>query len=286
MKHSFDDNLRQAFPDNDDRTKFGVDVNAVAKAYGRSPTSVRRWLNGTQQAPDDIARKASRRASRARTTAGAAQAERREREQARQLSVSTRNKFLHAFTGNKALNTDDHATPSEMLHTLFPSAKNPSGVDTKAAAAALGRAPSTVRRWISQKSKPKTDALKYLSNHVRKMATTAQGRAAALRASQTHLQNTGRNKVRIAVDALQGPPSKSPGMLQGAYVRKRTTVVDMDWNEYNKLVDAWARGGDQAAQQEILDHLERRGYPSDFSFAEINNIGIGTNDRPNNLTWS
>lgn len=278
------EDLLEAFPDTTGRGRYGVDTRAAAKALGRSATSVRRWLAGTQEPPEQAHAKADRAAKRSRTTTFADKA-RSTRDQAKAAETATRDRFLHALTGNRGLTSNENSAPAELLRALFPSTKNPSGVDTRAAAAHYDRSPASIRRWINGVNAPTPDARQRLQREARQLATTQRGRAAALRKHAGILNRTDRNRARIAVDGIQGPKTQDPSARQGAYLRKRTTTVELSWEQYDQFVDAYIRGGQEAAQETLLGHLRSKGYPDDFGFAEIHGLGLGTTDTSRPSHW-
>lgn len=278
--------LRELFPTTSGRYKHGVDVNKAAKAYGTSPTTVRRWILGTQEPAPKQERRLSR---QARRTGVELPTPRRHTPPATpNPAARAREHFFRAFTGIKDANpnatgTDFNGMLRAAYATTDPRSKH--GVDVARAAKALEVSETTVRRWIRGVQAPTEAHEKKLRQRARQMSNTKRGRQAIIKAHRHDLKETSTNKARISISGLQGPPTRDAAKATDAYLRDRVTTVDLSWEEYGQLMDAYATGGDDAAQAYLRQGLINRGYPTDWEFSEINGVGLGTSDSPRVTRW-
>lgn len=283
--------LHDKFPDASGKFKFGVDTNAAAEALGRSPRTIQRWVAGTQAPPRDarnplpadVQTRLYGSALAKRKSRTQQQAERAQERLVKETKVARqRDHFLRAFTGNKDLKTGPDASVKTLLQNKFPSTKNASGIDTAAAAKHYGRTPDTIRKWARHKSRPGEELLTRMRSEARRMATTKQGRKNALAQASDRDRPAG-SQARIALSGVIGPKTKDPNKPKDAYLRKRTIEVNISWEEFDKLAEAYINGGEDAATAQMFAHFQNIGYPDDFYAAEVDGVGVGNSRSPRSV---
>lgn len=277
--------LKAKYPSTSGRHRHGIDTAKAAKAYGVSPLTIRRWAQDEQQPGT---RNAARLSRQAKSLGGALTQPRSARVSLEKPETTRAERFFRALTGIKDANVAARGNDFRgMLRAAFPSTdpNSRSGIDYKKAAKALGVSTTTVRRWDKDQQTPNAKHDKQLRRRARQNASTKRGRQQIVSAHMNNLKQTSQNQARISLSGLQGPPTQDPTKAKDSYARDRITWVDLPWDKYSELMDVYATGGEEAAQEYLRQGLISRGYPQDWEFSTINGIGLGTTDSPRTTSW-
>ena len=180
--------------------------------------------------------------------------------------------LFNAFTGRQAdVSGDAEGDLRGMLMAVGgPSSRTKSGIDINKAAAALGVAGDTVRRWVrtaqtgtGQRPAPANAAA--LAKQSRQAATTKAGRRNARAGAAT--PNTSRG-VRIAINGFQGPLA-----MGREYITKRTTTLDLSPADAEAMLTAWENGGEKGFLSWASGHWDQE-YLNDWTFPNILEVEV------------
>lgn len=158
-----------------------------------------------------------------------------------------------------------------MLVTAFGSSRRDSTRPSTAdAARALGVSQRTVQRWLAsegrQRQRPNAATMRKITMRARRTAGTKSGRARAIAAQRDRLVTQG---FRFSVLGVQGPEHGK------GYVRQRHVNFDLDNPEHaSGFLDAWTDGGDEAAQQYLVDHSEDIYAMDNWVFEDITDVDV------------
>lgn len=196
------------------------------------------------------------------------------------MSQEIRGKIFNALTGRQA---DVSGRAGGDLRGMLmavggPSSRTRSGIDLTKAAQALGVSRRTVERWVRTQQtgagqRPSKAHAQALARKARQAATTKAGRRAALAASPLGRTIATRG-ARISISGVQGPHER-------AYMRPRTTQLDLDPADAQAMLDAWTNGGDKGFMDWATTHWDRE-YLDDWRFGDVDTIEI---ERPFGGAW-
>jgi hypothetical protein len=157
-----------------------------------------------------------------------------------------------------------------------PSDRTRSGIDTAAAAKALGVSRRTVERWLTgatERNRPSGKNLQKLAAQARKAATTKRGRRAAL--ADVRKGGMPRYGARIEVRGVQGPTRQGTD-----YRRFRRLSLTLDPEHVEAMLAAYEEGGDKGFVSWLEGHAEETymGFP--WGFDNIDTVELDEPRQP------
>ncbi len=234
------------------------------------PRRRRRTLTG-----DDLGRYGSVAAGNVdadRAAAGLGVPKSQVREAITQYRQTQRQSFFRAVSGRRDADVTSAASTAGMLLAAFGRGVRGAAVNAKAAAAKLGVAALTVRRWAAGTQQPSPAHLAALQAESTKAATTKAGRAAAtddFRASPAgRAALTG--GATLWISGNQGPG----GNVSDQYTRDRTVAFGVDAEDIDALLRAYTQDGD-AGVHAWLTQVSDQKYLADWGFITIEDFGFG-----------
>lgn len=166
-------------------------------------------------------------------------------------------------------------SPRSMLEYLYPGRTDRQQIDTRLAARRMGVSQRTVQRWAKENRIPREEPLKKLRTKTRQTVTTKAGRTRMAKRLRAAAPAAVGNQ-RIVVHGLQGP-TDNPHATGSDRPRYGNANLTMSPEQQAAFYEAWASGGDQAAQ-EYLTGLFDGGYVDGWRFHGID--GISWKDAP------
>lgn len=180
-------------------------------------------------------------------------------------AIAQRDAVFEFFTG-KDYNQVTSSTRS-MLQHLYPGKSDRHPIDTKLAAQRLGVSQRTVQHWIRGDSKPRPATAKKIADRTRQTVTTKRGRAQMAKRAKAALPGKTR---KVNVHGVQGISSDPTDM---SYNRNGRSGQDLTPEEQEKLIDAWAEGGDTAALEYLTTIYQRPGeYHAEWRFHGVDGM--------------
>lgn len=180
-------------------------------------------------------------------------------------AIAQRNAVFEFFTGQDY--NEVTSSPRSMLRHLYPGKSDRHPIDTKLAAAKLGVSQRTVQHWIKGDSKPRPTTAKKLTDRTRQTVTTKRGRAQMAKRAKENLPGKTR---KVNVHGVQGISSDASDMT---YNRNGRSGQDLTPEEQEKLIDAWAEGGDQGALDYLTTVYQRPGeYHPEWRFHGVDGM--------------
>jgi hypothetical protein len=187
--------------------------------------------------------------------------------------------MFRALTGNSHADVGGKDVAG-MLRTVYGTTRRGEfAVDTREAAQHLGVSQRTVQRWLKNTHAPKPDHLKDIQTRSRQAVTTKRGRARAIKRATTGINAVARAKgASIKITGDQGPHGGGiSGLRDTPTARYRSTSRNLNPVEYQQLLDAYAEGGDPAAQ-EFLQTIWSVKYVDGWTFNSIQSMNLGEYD--------
>lgn len=195
-----------------------------------------------------------------------------------------RSVLYRGLTGGTQGRPDSDSVRERLLMVAGPSDRTRSGIDLTRAAAVLGVSRRTLERWVAQErdgtgQRPSPGNDRQLSTAARKAASTQAGRRAVV----ARLPRPDPTKqVRLKVSGLQG--TARGGRY---YLRRRDTTVFLSAGSYDRMLAAYASGGDKGLQAWLTgyysggDQDNPVGYGGGaWHFGDITGLGIDFPDQP------
>lgn len=179
--------------------------------------------------------------------------------------LNQRKAVFEALTGRRGSQVTGAANDIRgMLSTVYGVVKDGEiHVDTKKAARYMKVSQRTIQRWLKAQNAPSKDHLKTLQKRSRQAATTKRGRARAVRQAAQVAQAT-KKGVRVEVSGMQGPRD---------YPRDRGSRLELDPEEYQAMLDAYAEGGDAGALGFLAGVYDQK-YVADWEFNAVNGFRV------------
>lgn len=190
----------------------------------------------------------------------------------RQAKHAHRQTYFRAISGRHEADVSNQASAKGMLVAAFGRGARGAAVNAKAAAAKLGVAASTVRRWASGKQSPTPAHLAALKTESQKAATTKTGRKAATDAfrASAHGRSALSGGTSLWISGNQGPG----GNVSDEYTKDRTIRQSIDVDDVQAMLRAYEDGGDQGLHA-WMTQVAGDKYLADWGFISIDDFGFG-----------
>ncbi|MFK0074604.1 hypothetical protein [Arthrobacter woluwensis] len=197
--------------------------------------------------------------------------------------MSNRDAFFTFFSGRRGADTSGAAPQADastearvdqlrgQLIAAFGTNRR-GGVDTKAAAKALGVSQRSVNYWLAGKYKPSEQHQKTVQRRSRQAATTKRGRQRLAQDARNRLAKLPKGKTpQIFVVGVQGPNN-----AQADYLRHRVTNIfqNLTPTDVDDFIKAWEEHGEQGAKDWLTNAYGSR-YLEDWGFESIDKISFG-----------
>ncbi|HQZ85740.1 MAG TPA: hypothetical protein PLB21_08975 [Actinomycetota bacterium] len=193
-----------------------------------------------------------------------------------------RGKLFAALTGRQVdvSGTAGADLRGQLMAVGGPSGRTKSGIDLTKAAKGLGVSRRTVERWVKTEQtgdgqRPSPGHAKKLATKARQAATTKAGRKAAL-AGSTVRQAVASRGARLSITGLQGPRAAGRD-----YMRKRTTLLELDPSDAEAMMNAWENGGEKGFMTWATGHWGNE-YLDDWKFESVDDLDV---ERPYGGQW-
>lgn len=198
------------------------------------------------------------------------------------MAGELRGKLFTAFTGRGAdvSGKTGGDVKGMLLAVGGSSARTRSGIDLTKAAERLGLSRRTLERWVKtadtgQGQRPSPQHAKTLATKARQAATTKAGRKAAM-AGSTLRRSIASRGARVEITGDQGPHAAGRD-----YMRYRTTMLELDPQDAEAMMDAWENGGEKGFMSWASNHWDQD-YLADWRFGDVDDVGI---QRPHGGEW-
>lgn len=180
--------------------------------------------------------------------------------------------YFRAISGRRGADVSNQTSATGMLLAAFGRGVRGAAVNARAAAAKLGVAAATVRRWAAGTQTPTAAHLDALQVESRKAATTKAGRTAAT--ADFRASPYGRTSLvggtSLWISGNQGPG----GNVDDQYTKDRTVRVNIDVDDIHAMLRAYEEGGDQGLHAWMTQIMDEK-YLADWGFITIEDFGFG-----------
>lgn len=185
-----------------------------------------------------------------------------------------RSAIFSGLTGSKAPAPDGRGDLRGMITSIY--GKNArGGPDTARAAKGLGVSQRTVQRWLKGTNAPKPETLKKITTRNRQRMTTKRGRAKIANSLKSSALAGKTTSYSVNVHGIQGPTS-DPNNWD--YLRYGNANEQLSPQQYEQLLDAWAKDGDDGALSFLRQHYSSN-YVDDWHFHGVDGITITPHNR-------
>ncbi|MDP7739214.1 hypothetical protein [Mycobacterium paragordonae] len=194
------------------------------------------------------------------------------REAIKQAKAAQRQVIYRAISGRRSADVSSGTNTTGMLLAAFGRGVRGAAVNAKAAAAKLGVAVSTVRRWAAGTQQPSAAHLAAVQAESRKAATTKAGRKAATNDFRTspHGQAALVGGTSLWISGNQGPG----GNVEDQYTKDRTIRQHIDVEDVEAMLRAYEEGGDEGLHAWLTEVMDQK-YLADWGFISIEDFGFG-----------
>jgi transposase InsO family protein len=160
-----------------------------------------------------------------------------------------------------------------MLLAAFGRGVRGAAVNAKAAAAKLGVAVSTVRRWAAGTQQPSAAHRDALQTASRQASTTKAGRQSATAdfRSSAHGQKALTDGTSLWISGNQGVG----GADSDQYTRDRTVTQAIDVDDVEAMLRAYEEEGDEGLHDWMRQVMGDK-YVADWGFISIDDFGFGS----------